>query len=67
MTSTFINTKAEAKLASAIASKHGFETLSAERFYKKYTSNVFSPWASENDARRAASEIHSAIKSRRAR
>ena len=61
----FINSKAEAKLASRIARQFGFEVLSEAKFYKRYTTNVFSPWSSENDARRAIAAIADALRERR--
>lgn len=61
----FINSKAEAKIAARIARRFGFEVLSEAKFYKQYTNNVFSPWASENDARRAIAAIADALRERR--
>lgn len=58
----FINTKAEAKLASKIAIAHGFERLTSDKFFKRYVVNVFNPWASDNDARAAQVRITEAIR-----
>lgn len=62
----FINTHKESKVAARIAAKFGFETLIAKSFYKRYTSNVFSPWSNERDARDAQKEIAEALREIRA-
>lgn len=61
----FINTKKEAKAASKIASKFGFDRLNETAFYKRYTTNVFSPWSTDSDARAAQSEIAATLRQMR--
>lgn len=63
----FINTRKEATAAAAIASKFGFETLTAEKFYRRYATNVFAPWATENAARAAEAAIAKRVREMRAR
>ena len=62
----FINTHAEAKLAAKIAAEYGFSALTAEKFYKRYTDNVFSPWSSDDDARAAKDAIRRVLNVSRA-
>ena len=64
---TFINTKAEAKTAVKIAHAHGFTSLTVDNLYKRYTSNVFSAWSTDSDARKAQAEIRTAIVAQRKR
>lgn len=62
----FINTKPEANIAAGIAHELGFTRLTPEDFYKRYDNNVFSPWASMNDAREAQERITEAVRADRA-
>lgn len=57
----FIRTHAEAQKASEIASEHGYEVLTAERFFKREHIFAFTAWSSEPSARAAIAEIAAAI------
>lgn len=61
----FINTKKEAQMASQIAANHGFEVLTPDMFYRKYVVNVFAPWSSDDEARRAVRQINASIRTER--
>lgn len=61
----FINTRKESKIAAAVAVQFGFETLTAEKFYKRYSVNAFSAWSNEADARNAIAAINAAIRASR--
>lgn len=63
----FINTRKESQIAARIAARFGYTALTATRFYKNYTSNVFSPWSSHQDAREAQAEIAEALRESRSK